>query len=405
MPLNDSYKRNIEDIQSIEVLPTILNVIKETTQMGFIAVARVTQEKWLTCSALDDVNFGLKPGDELVVETTICHEIRQANKLVVIDHVETDPYFRNHPTPLQYGFQSYISVPIILKNGDFFGTLCAIDPKPNKLNNDKVIGMFTLYADLISFHLQAIENLRAIRQKVRQQDVRLEAFEFISSHDLQEPLRKIQTFSTIIREREANNLPPNVATYFKGIEREANKMRKILKDLLDYSETEEFVDRFKTTHLEKIVQRAITRIQQDLTACGGTISLTSMEEVNAIPIQLEQLFYGLLANSIAYRCPNRPLTISIACTSGKGGVFNVEGLNNQTTYCMVTVKDNGIGFQQKYAERIFGMFKRLNADNNDKSTGIGLAIAKRIVENHHGRIFAYGEPDKGATFKIFLPQA
>ncbi|WP_405384220.1 ATP-binding protein [Maribacter sp. LLG6340-A2] len=405
MPLEEHYKRNIEDIQSIEALPTILNVIRESTQMGFIAVARVTEDKWLTCSVLDHLSFGLKPGDELEIETTICHEIRQANKLVVIDHVKTDGIYCNHPTPLQYGFQSYISVPITLKNGEFFGTLCALDPKPNKLNNDRVIGMFTLYADLISFHLQSIENLRSIRQKVKKQNVRLEAFEFVSSHDLQEPLRKIQTFSNIIREKEADKLHPNVATYFKGIEREANKMRKILKDLLDYSETEEFIGRFETTPLNKILKRAVARLQDDLTACDGSISFSEMDAVRAIPIQLEQLFFGLLANSVAYRSDTRKLKIYIDCVTGKGEEFNVEGLNAQTMYCAITVKDNGIGFQQKYAERIFGLFKRLNADNNDKSTGIGLAIAKRIVENHQGRILAYGVPDEGATFKVYLPKA
>lgn len=405
MPLEEHYKRNIEDIQSIEALPTILNVIRESTQMGFIAVARVTEDKWLTCSVLDHLSFGLKPGDELEIETTICHEIRQANKLVVIDHVKTDGIYCNHPTPLKYGFQSYISVPITLKNGEFFGTLCALDPKPNKLNNDRVIGMFTLYADLISFHLQSIENLRSIRQKVKKQNVRLEAFEFVSSHDLQEPLRKIQTFSNIIREKEADKLHPNVAKYFKGIEREANKMRKILKDLLDYSETEEFIGRFETTPLNKILKRAVARLQDDLTAFDGSISFSEMDAVRAIPIQLEQLFFGLLANSVAYRSDTRKLKIYIDCVTGKGEEFNVEGLNAQTMYCAITVKDNGIGFQQKYAERIFGLFKRLNTDNNDKSTGIGLAIAKRIVENHQGRILAYGVPDEGATFKVYLPKA
>jgi transcriptional regulator with XRE-family HTH domain len=148
---------DIEAISRIKIVPKLLEVVCRTTGMGFAAIARVTEHKWVTCAVLDQIKFGLEPGSELKLETTICNEIRQSRKGVVIDHVDKDEVYVGHPTPAMYGFQSYISVPIICQDGTFFGTLCAIDPRPAKLNNPETIGMFKLFAELISFHLNLAE--------------------------------------------------------------------------------------------------------------------------------------------------------------------------------------------------------------------------------------------------------
>ena len=147
---------DVEAVNRIAIVPKLLEVVCRTTGMGFAAVARVTEEKWVVCSVRDEINFGLKPGGELKLETTICNEIRQSGNTVVIDNVSEDEAFRNHHTPAMYGFQSYISMPIMRQDGSFFGTLCAIDPTPHKLNNVETIGMFKLFAELISFHLNNV---------------------------------------------------------------------------------------------------------------------------------------------------------------------------------------------------------------------------------------------------------
>jgi transcriptional regulator with XRE-family HTH domain len=158
VPLNKligvtDIQADIEAVNRIGIISKILEVVCRTTGMGFAAVARVTEDKWITCAVLDQISFGLTPGSELKLETTICNEIRQHREAVVIDHVGEDEVYVGHPTPAMYGFQSYISVPIICQDGTFFGTLCAIDPRPAKLNNPEIIGMFKLFAELISFHL------------------------------------------------------------------------------------------------------------------------------------------------------------------------------------------------------------------------------------------------------------
>jgi len=144
-------------ISKIDIVPKILKIICSSTGMGFAAVARVTEDKWIACSVCDKIGFGLEAGSELNLVTTICNEIRQSSEAVIIDDVSQDKFYAQHPTPALYGFQSYISVPIMRQDGSFFGTLCAIDPKPAKINNPETIELFTSFAELISFHLDTIE--------------------------------------------------------------------------------------------------------------------------------------------------------------------------------------------------------------------------------------------------------
>jgi GAF domain-containing protein len=159
------FQADIDAIGAIPVVATLLEVVCRTTNMRFAAIARVTQDRWVCCASHDDLNFGLRPGGELWVETTICEEIRKSGAAVVIDEVASDAVFSGHPTPALYGFQSYISVPILLADGSFFGTLCAIDPAPNLLNTVKVRGMFELFARLIAHELDTQTQLAAMAQE------------------------------------------------------------------------------------------------------------------------------------------------------------------------------------------------------------------------------------------------
>lgn len=160
-------KADIEAVSRIPMVDNILEVICRTTGMGFAAVARVTEDRWVACGVRDEINFGLKPGGELQLETTICNEIRQSGKEVVIDSVVDSAEFCKHHTPAMYGFQSYISLPIYLNDGSFFGTLCAIDPKPAKLDNPAIRGMFKLFADMIAHHLGMNDKLTSSEHQLQ----------------------------------------------------------------------------------------------------------------------------------------------------------------------------------------------------------------------------------------------
>lgn len=196
------FQDDLDLIASIPAVDTILEVVCRTTGMGFAAIARVTDERWICCAVKDDIAFGLKPGGELKVQTTICNEIRASQRRVVIDHVALDANFSNHHTPAMYGFQSYISQPIILPGEIFFGTLCAIDPRPNTLNTPAVTGMFKLFADLVAFHLDACLKLAASEKE----NARLhEQFRAGLGHDMRNTLAAMDAGTRLLQKTPLND--------------------------------------------------------------------------------------------------------------------------------------------------------------------------------------------------------
>jgi len=170
--LPEPIAADIATIGAFDVVPTLLDTVCRITGMGFAAIARVTDDHWVACSVRDEINFGLQPGDALKLETTICHEIRQHRQSVVIPDVDADPVYATHPTPALYGLKSYISVPIVLPDGRFFGTLCAIDPKPQDLNRPEILPTFEMFARLIALQLEQADQASA---RARANDVTRES--------------------------------------------------------------------------------------------------------------------------------------------------------------------------------------------------------------------------------------
>ena len=155
----ESIARDIAAINRIEAVPTILKAVTHTTGMRFAAVARVTDSHWIACAVHDGIDFGLRPGGELDLQTTICNEIRQTGEPVVFGQASAHPVFAGHLTPARYGFESYISVPIVRGDGSFFGTLCALDPLPARLDDPHVLQTLELFAQLIATQLDADDRL------------------------------------------------------------------------------------------------------------------------------------------------------------------------------------------------------------------------------------------------------
>jgi K+-sensing histidine kinase KdpD len=231
--LGPSFLSDIATVNRIEAVPTILQVVCHTTGMGFAAVARVTEGRWIACSVLDEIDFGLKPGGELKVETTICHEIRQSREGVVIDHVAEDDIYRGHHTPAMYGFQSYISMPIIRRDGSMFGTLCAIDPKPHRLKVPGTIGMFKLFADLIAFHIDSIDRLATSEADLldeRQTAELREQFLAVLGHDLRNPLASIDGGTRLLSKRLLDDNSKDIVAMMQN---SAARMNELINNVLD----------------------------------------------------------------------------------------------------------------------------------------------------------------------------
>lgn len=221
---------DIEKVQQISIVPTMLEVICRATGMGFAAIARVTEERWIVCSVRDEISFGLQPGGELEIKSTICNEIRDSREPVIIDHVDQDSRFCDHHTPKQYGFQSYISMPIILEDGEFFGTLCAIDPKPLNVSDVKVSGMFTLFAQLLAFHLKAIDVVQKSHQMLNEAQEETKRYEHLTYHSLREPLRKISLYSDMLVQ-DAHDETKTVKLIASDIHRFSTELAGMLKQM------------------------------------------------------------------------------------------------------------------------------------------------------------------------------
>jgi PAS domain S-box-containing protein len=231
----------------------------------------------------------------------------------------------------------------------------------------------------------------------------LQSFAYVSSHDLQEPLRKIQTFASRIRDKELQNLSEKGADYFRRIQDAANRMQTLIQDLLAYSRTNTTEPVFKKTHLKEIVEEVKTDFYELLTEKEGRIECNEMCDVNIIPFQFRQLMYNLIGNSIKFSKPNVPPVITVDGAMIDASSANLPFHPAHQFYCHISIADNGIGFDPKYQDRIFEVFQRLHGKDEYSGTGIGLAIVKKIVENHKGIITASGVVNEGARFDIYLP--
>ncbi|MEI6947591.1 PAS domain S-box protein [Paraflavisolibacter sp. H34] len=227
----------------------------------------------------------------------------------------------------------------------------------------------------------------------------LEQFAYAASHDMQEPLRKIQTFASFLEENTGPALGDTDRRFITKIRESARRMAVIIDDLLNYSRQTRNDLSFADTDLNSVIAGVRSDLELLIQQKGGILLSDHLPIIQAVPLQMHQLFYNLINNALKFSRPGVPPEIRIA----------VERLENEgegrkgPPLFAITLQDNGIGFEQQYADKIFQLFQRLNDRYSYGGTGIGLALCKKIVSNHRGEISAFSEPDKGACFTILLP--
>lgn len=266
---------------------------------------------------------------------------------------------------------------------------------------DAVLVTFSDYTTLKKLQ-QQLENSIA---DLRRSNANLEQFAYVASHDLQEPLRKIQSFGDVLQTQFGQQLGGEGTTLIGRMQTAANRMSGLIRDLLAYSRLTSRGEATETVSLQAVLLQVLDDLDWSIQETGAVIHTGYLPTICGDERQLRQLLQNLLSNAIKFRPANGHPVINIASQRLAAADLpaDVKPLRQAGYYESITLKDNGIGFDQKYADRIFQVFQRLHGRSQYEGTGIGLAIVQKVVDNHGGAVTVSSEPGQGATFAIYLP--
>jgi light-regulated signal transduction histidine kinase (bacteriophytochrome) len=250
---------------------------------------------------------------------------------------------------------------------------------------------------------QKTEALRSNNHELIRSNEELQSFNRVVSHDLQEPLRKIQLFISRISEDDKETLSEKLRLYFDKIESAAERMQTLINNLLTYSSMEGKHRNFESVNLNEILEKVKADLVNTIDETGAILNFGNLPIIKGVSHQFEQLFSNLISNAIKYRSENRIPQITIRSEKISRNKLPEIFYKSENFYHKITVTDNGIGFHAKHSKKIFEVFQRLHHKSEYSGTGIGLSICKKVVENHRGYIFATSEPEKGSVFVLYLP--
>jgi len=277
------------------------------------------------------------------------------------------------------------------KNGSLFPVECIKTPLDE---NGRVVGTVLIFKDITQ--RKRVEEAVAKRSaELAQSNAELEQFAFVASHDLQEPLRKIQAFGDRLKTRLEGVLGADARDYLERMQSASARMRTLINDLLAFSRVIRRTEPFVPVDLAQVAKGVLGDLEVRIEKCGARIELGELPVIEADPTQMHQLLLNLVGNALKFQSKDARPVVQISSR-------RFTTLSGQEL-CEITVADNGIGFEEKYLEKMFAVFQRLHGRNEYEGTGVGLAVCRRISDRHHGTITAKGELGKGATFTVILP--
>ncbi len=387
----ESYAADIAAVGRIDVVPTILETVCRTTGMGFAAIARVTDERWIACGVRDEINFGLATGGELKLETTICHEIRQTGDPVIIADVQADPLFCDHATPALYGFRSYISVPILLPGGRFFGTLCAIDPNPADLGRPEIQSMFRMFADLLGFHLDAADRLTASEAELiteRKASELREQFIAVLGHDLRNPLASVRAGVHLLGKPPS---PDRATTILAQILGSIDRMANMIDNILDFARGRlggGLTLQRRPVAIGGLLREIVAELAIGHPGREIGIACTADRPIDCDPQRIAQLLSNLVGNALTHGAKDAPIAVECAV---EDGAF------------LLSVSNAGEEIPLAARAQLFHPFSRGKAGSPREGLGLGLYIASEIAAAHGGRLSVASSPEETRfTFRMPL---
>jgi PAS domain S-box-containing protein len=281
--------------------------------------------------------------------------------------------------------------PFRRKNGSLFPVECVKTPLDE---NGRVVGSVLIFKDITK--RKRIEEAVAKRSsELAQSNAELEQFAFVASHDLQEPLRKIQAFGDRLKTKVEGALAPDARDYLDRMQSASARMRTLINDLLAFSRVIRRTEPFVPVDLAHVAKGVLGDLEVRIEKSGARVDLGPLPVVEADTTQMHQLLLNLIGNGLKFQPPGGKPVVTVSSRT-------YTTLSGQEL-CEITVADNGIGFEEKYLEKMFAVFQRLHGRNEFEGTGVGLAVCRRITDRHHGTITAKGQLGKGSTFIVTLP--
>lgn len=360
--------------------------------MGFAAIARVTEDRWITCTTKDSISFGLRAGDELEIENTICNEVRISHKPVFINNATEDPLFKTHHVPRMYNIVSYVSVPIYRKDGSFFGTLCAIDHKPAHVKTEEIQGMFSLFADLISFHLHAIEEMDASQAQLKEEQEIAELrdqFIAILGHDLKNPIATTRMSSEILLKYSKDETVLRHAGLIKST---SYRMQTLIENILDFArgrlgEGITLNREYNNGSLRKALEQVLQEVKNISPEREIKIELKLDRPVYLDKDRVAQLFSNLLSNADLH--------------GAQDGSIEVKAVTDEKKF-RLSVYNKGEKISEEAMKHLFQPFYRENVKPNKQGLGLGLFIASEIAKAHEGDL-RVNSTDEETEFTLEIP--
>jgi signal transduction histidine kinase len=373
--LQGSTLHDVASIQNIGAVPTILETVAATTGLGFVCIARVTQDSWTACAVLDKLDFGLKVGGGLDVTTTLCEAVRDSGRAVIIDHVSEDALYCNHHTPRIYGFQSYISIPIFRQDGAYFGTLCGLDPKPMALNTQPIVSSMTLFAQLISLQLDAdrqLSDTRGLLADARETAELREQFIAVLGHDLRTPLGSIVMAVEVARRKA---LDAGTQTLLEHVGRSAHRISALVDDVVDFTRGRMGGGIALELRREDDLHLAFEQVVQELRGVYPERRIDAW--LQPVPTllcdrgRMGQMLSNLLNNALVHGDPAHPVEVQVQYVDD---VFQL------------TVTNAGPRIPDEVLRQLFKPFWRGSVKVARDGLGLGLFIVSEIARSHGGTI-------------------
>jgi signal transduction histidine kinase len=383
--------KDISVIQTIEVIPHIMEMLADITGLRFICVARVTKQEWTMCSVLDRIEFNLNPGDKLDIQTTFCNSVRISQQPIIIEHASEDDEFKKSPIPVMYGFESYFSYPIYDTDGNFFGTICGLDPSPTILKTDLITNQISSFAALISRQItinEAFEDAKAALFDEQSAARLREQYIAILGHDIRTPLSSLKMGIDFLSDITQDDTAKKVLT---RMDNSASRMSRLISDVMDFTHGKmgsriplnaQCVD-----NLQSVLLHTVSELTLLHEACSIHCDINIEGKVNCDPERVSQVLSNLLMNAIVHGDVTRPIRVN-------GNIVDSS--------VVICVSNHGDAISPDAISRLFQPFWRQQNHRDTGGLGLGLFIASQIASAHNGTLTVKSD-DLITEFSLKIP--